>query len=142
MQLFPEQGTLGFILNFAVDHQLEFSNFRIKPLLINMVYPLVGNNKQKSHQTERTQCGKPVINQSIFPDQKTANQQTQAGNSNQVDKKTYIKRRYFGVNPALACRGKKMFNPSSLPDIACVFAHLARAEGKTEQIQGKKKKKN
>lgn len=53
MQLFPEQGTLGFILNFAVDHQLEFSNFRFKSLLINMVYSFIGDNKQKKHQTER-----------------------------------------------------------------------------------------
>lgn len=48
MQLFPEQGTLGFILNFAVDHQLEFSNFRFKSLLINMVYSFIGDNKQKN----------------------------------------------------------------------------------------------
>ena len=47
MQLFPELGTLGFILNFAVDHQLEFSNFRFKSLLINMVYSFIGDNKQK-----------------------------------------------------------------------------------------------
>ena len=53
MQLFPEQGTLGYILNFPFDHQLEFSNFRFKSLLINMVYSFIGDNKQKKHQTER-----------------------------------------------------------------------------------------
>ena len=103
LQFIPELELRNPILNFVVNKQLEFSNFRIKPLLINMVYPLVGNNKQKSHQTERTQCANPVINQRFFPDQKTANQQTQSNNSNQTGKKTYIQRMHFRENTALAC---------------------------------------